>query len=161
TADALAPCLRPGQRLDRGHGVPAKHQWRSAPSSWHISPMGIFDRMSRVLSSNFNALLDKLEDPKKSVDLLLDQMREQIRLGRQHVVQSVAAEKQLKQKVADLDQQIERWNGRAEPAVRRGDDALAREALVQKRRLVGERDRAEALRAEQRANALEVKAEIE
>lgn len=123
--------------------------------------MGIFDRMSRVLSSNFNALLDKLEDPKKSVDLLLDQMREQIRLGRQHVVQSVAAEKQLKQKVADLDQQIERWNGRAELAVRRGDDALAREALVQKRRLVGERDRAEALRAEQRANALEVKAEIE
>src|SRR5690606_10222862 len=42
-----------------------------------------------------------------------------------------------------------------------GDDELAREALMQKKRLTGERDRAEALRAEQRGNALEMKRELE
>ena len=36
--------------------------------------MGIFDRMGKVISSNFNALLDKAEDPRKSIDLTLDEM---------------------------------------------------------------------------------------
>jgi phage shock protein A len=123
--------------------------------------MGIFDRMGRVISSNFNALLDKAEDPKKSVELTLQQMAEQVRAARQEVVRSVAAEKQLRSKVAELDAEVERWAKRAELAVKREDDDLAREALLQKRRLTAQRDRAEALRAEQRGNALEMKAELE
>jgi phage shock protein A len=126
-----------------------------------VSRMGIFDRMGRVISSNFNALLDKAEDPKKSIELTLDEMREQIRAARQEVVRSVAAEKQLKKKVEELDQEVGKWERRAELAVRHGDDELAREALVQKKRLTGDRDRAEALRAEQRGNAFEMKAELE
>ncbi len=123
--------------------------------------MGIFDRMGRVISSNFNTLLDKAEDPKKSIELTLSEMQEQIRAARQEVVRSVAAEKQLRKKVEELDQQVEKWQSRAELAVRHGDDDLAREALVHKQRLTTDRDRAEALRAEQRANALEMKAELE
>jgi phage shock protein A len=123
--------------------------------------MGIFDRMGRVISSNFNALLDKAEDPRKSIELTLDEMAEQIRAARQEVVRSVAAEKQLRGKVTELDAEVEKWSNRAELAVRHGDDELAREALLQKKRVTGERDRAEALRAEQRGNALEMKAELE
>jgi phage shock protein A len=123
--------------------------------------MGIFDRMSRVISSNFNALLDKADDPKKSIELTLDEMREQIRAARQEVVRSVAAEKQLRKKVEELDADVERWSKRAELAVRHGDDELAREALLQKKRVTAERDRAEALRAEQRGNAVEMKTELE
>jgi phage shock protein A len=123
--------------------------------------MGIFDRMGRVISANFNALLDRAEDPKKSIELTLSEMKDQIKAARQEVVRSVAAEKQLKKKVDELDKQVEKWEHRAELAVRHGDDALAREALVQKKRTTGERDRAEALRAEQRTNALEMKAELE
>jgi len=123
--------------------------------------MGIFDRMSRVISSNFNALLDKADDPKKSIELTLDEMREQIRAARQEVVRSVAAEKQLRKKVEELDVEVDRWSKRAELAVRHEDDELAREALVQKKRVTGERDRAEALRAEQRGNAVEMKNELE
>lgn len=123
--------------------------------------MGIFDRMGKVISSNFNALLDKAEDPRKSIDLTLDEMHEQLKAARQEVVRSVAAEKQLRKKVDELDAQVTTWEKRAELAVRHGDDELAREALLQKRRVTGERDRAEALRAEQRGNALEMKRELE
>jgi phage shock protein A len=123
--------------------------------------MGMFDRMGRVISSNFNALLDRVEDPKKSLDQTIDDMRGQIRAGRQEVVRAVAAGKQLEKKVTELDTEGARWSSRAELAVKHGDDDLAREALLQKRRVVDERDRAEALRGEQRAAALEMKAELE
>jgi phage shock protein A len=123
--------------------------------------MGIFDRMGRVISSNFNAVLDKAEDPRKSIELTLSEMADQIRAAREEVVRGVAAEKQLRTKVQTLDEEAEKWGKRAELAVKHGDDDLAREALLQKRRVTGERDRAEALRAEQRSAALEMKAELE
>ncbi|HEX6764687.1 MAG TPA: PspA/IM30 family protein [Polyangiaceae bacterium] len=123
--------------------------------------MGMFDRMGRVISSNFNALLDRVEDPKKSLEQTLQDMRAQIRAARQEVVRAVAAGKQLEKKTTELDTESERWGTRAELAVKHGDDDLAREALLQKRRIVSERDRAEALRGEQRAAALEMKAELE
>src|SRR5258706_6575850 len=123
--------------------------------------MGIFDRMGRVISSNFNSLLDKAEDPKKNVEQTLREMREQIRAARNEVVRSVAAEKQLRTKVSELDSEVEKWSKRAELAVKQHDDDLAREALLQKKRVTGDRDRAEALRAEQRGAALEMKSELE
>lgn len=117
--------------------------------------------MGKVISSNFNALLDKAEDPRKSIDLTLQEMHEQLKAARQEVVRSVAAEKQLKKKVQELDDEVRTWEQRAELAIRHDDDSLAREALLQKRRVTAERDRAEALRAEQRGNALEMKRELE
>lgn len=123
--------------------------------------MGILARVAQVMSANFNALLDKAEDPRKSLDQTLLEMREQIVAARKEVVSSVASEKQLKKKVEELDQEVEKWSGRAELAVRNNDDALAREALLQKRRAIGDRDRAEAQRAEQRGNALEMKDALE
>jgi len=123
--------------------------------------MGILARVAQVMSANFNALIDKAEDPRKSLDQTLLEMREQIIAARKEVVSSVASEKQLKKKVEELDQEVEKWNGRAELAVRNNDDALAREALLQKRRAVSDRDRAEAQRGEQRGNALEMKDALE
>ena len=123
--------------------------------------MGIFDRMGKVISANFNSLVDGLQDPKKSVEQTLHEMQEQIRAARREVVSAVAAEKQLRGKLDELDQQAAKWAGRAELAVKTGDDELAREALMQKKRVTGERDRAEALRGEQRAAAHEMKAELE
>jgi len=123
--------------------------------------MGIFARATQFLSANFNALLDKADDPRKSLDQTLLEMREQIHAARKEVIGGVASEKQLKKKVDELDQEVEKWSARAELAVKGNDDALAREALLQKRRAVGERDQAEALRGEQRANALEMKEALE
>ena len=123
--------------------------------------MGIFDRMGKVISSNFNGLVDGLQDPRKSVEQTLLEMQEQIRAARREVVSAVAAEKQLRGKLDELDAQAAKWANRAELAVKNGDDELAREALMQKKRVTGERDRAEALRGERRAAAHEMKAELE
>src|SRR5687768_14001283 len=110
--------------------------------------MGLIDRVGRVISSNFNALLDRVDDPGKSVDQILLDMREQLRAARAEVVRAVAMEKQLRGKGEALDAESTRWEERASLALSHGDEALAREALAQKRRVVAERDRAEALRAE-------------
>ncbi|MCC6555422.1 MAG: PspA/IM30 family protein [Polyangiaceae bacterium] len=123
--------------------------------------MGIFDRMGKVISSNVNALLDKAEDPKKSLDLIVEEMKDQIRAARKELVEGVAAEKVLRKKVDDLDAEAEKWEKRAELALKADDEKLAREALVQKKRVIAERDRAEAMRAEQRSAVLTMKSELE
>jgi phage shock protein A len=123
--------------------------------------MGIFDRMGKVISSNVNALLEKAEDPKKNIDLIVEEMKDQIRAAKKELVEAVAAEKVLRKKVEDLDAEVEKWERRAELALKANDEKLAREALVHKKRVVTERDRAEALRAEQRATVLTMKPELD
>ena len=123
--------------------------------------MGLFDRMSRVASANFNALIAKLEDPKKEVEQTIREMDEQLRLARKEIVSAVASEDLARKKVSELDAEIERWASRAELAVGHGDDDLAREALRQKRRVTGERDRAEELRKAHSAEAVTQRSELE
>src|SRR5580692_1162306 len=112
--------------------------------------MGIFDRMGKVIQSNLNSLLDKAEDDKKLVELNLEEMDVQIKSGHQEVIQAVAAEKQLRKKVDDLRADVDRWDKRAELALKSGDEPLAREALKQKKRVASELDVAEKARGEQR-----------
>jgi phage shock protein A len=123
--------------------------------------MGIFDRMGKVIQSNLNSLLDKAEDDKKLVELNLDEMDGQIKSGHQEVIQAVAAEKQLKKKADELRADVERWDKRAELALKSGDEALAREALKQKKRATGEAELAEKVRVEQRDVAVRMKEELE
>jgi phage shock protein A len=123
--------------------------------------MGIFDRMGKVIQSNLNSLLDRAEDDKKLVSLNLDEMDVQIKSGHKEVVQAVAAEKQLHKKVDDLRADADRWDKRAELALKSGDESLAREALKQKKRVQSEADAADAARGEQRDVALRMKEELE
>jgi phage shock protein A len=123
--------------------------------------MGIFDRMGKVISSNVNSLLDKAEDDKKLLELNLEEMAEQLKRGRQEVISAVAAEKQLRKKKDDLDAEVEKWDRRAELALKGGDEALAREALKQKKRAQGEVVLVEKARVDQRDQALKMKEELE
>ena len=123
--------------------------------------MGIFDRMGKVIQSNLNALLDRAEDDRKLVEWNLDEMDEQIKAGHQEVVQAIAAEKQLRKKFEDLQADVARWDKRAELALKSGDEALAREALKQKKRTQGEAEAADKARALQRDVALRMKDELD
>jgi phage shock protein A len=123
--------------------------------------MGIFDRMGKVISSNVNSLLDKAEDDKKLLELNLEEMDEQLKRGRQEVISAVAAEKQLRKKKDDLSADVEKWDKRAELALKSGDEALAREALKQKKRATAEAEAVEKARGEQRDQALKMKEELE
>lgn len=123
--------------------------------------MGIFDRMGKVISSNVNSMLDKAEDDKKLLELNLEEMAEQLKAGRQDVIAAVAAEKQLRKKCDDLKADIEKWEKRAELALKSEDETLAREALRQKKRCESEIDTVEKARFEQRDTALKMKEELE
>ena len=117
--------------------------------------------MGKVISSNFNSLLDKAEDDKKILELNVEEMGDQLKAARQEVISAIAAEKQLKKKAEDLGAEVEKWDKRAELALKSGDEALAREALKQKRRVEGEAEAAENSRVEARNQALEMKEELE
>ena len=123
--------------------------------------MGIFDKMGKVISSNVNSLLDRAEDDKKLLELNLEEMEEQLKRGRQEVISAVAAEKQLRKKKDDLSAEVDKWDKRAELAMKGGDEALAREALKQKKRTSGEAESVDKARAEQRDVALRMKEELE
>lgn len=123
--------------------------------------MGIFDRMGKVISSNVNALLDKAEDPRKSVELAIEEMTQSLREAKQEIVEALGNQKRLGLKNEELDKEIAKWEQRAELALKSNDEALAREALKQKKRLVLERDRADAVQAEQRGIVLTMKREME
>ncbi len=123
--------------------------------------MGIFDRMGRVISSNINSLLDKAEDPEKSLDLTITEMSDSLRAAKKEIVEALATQKRLGKKVDDLDADVQKWERRAELALKSDDEALAREAIKHKKRIIAERDRAEAQRAEQRGIVLNMKREME
>ncbi len=123
--------------------------------------MGIFDRMGKVISSNLNSLLDKAEDDKKLLELNLEEMAEQLKAGRLDVITAVADEKRLRKKSEELTAEVAKWEKRAELALKTDDEALAREALKQKKRCEGELSAAEKARTEQRDTALRMKDELD
>jgi phage shock protein A len=136
-------------------------QLYSDPWALHATGMGIFDRMGRVISSNVNSLLDRAEDPRKSLDLIVTQMTDQLREAKGEIIEGLGQEKVLAKKVNELDEEVAKWESRAELALKADDEKLAREALKHKKRVIADRDRAEAMRAEQRGVVLNMKREME
>lgn len=108
--------------------------------------MGILDRISRLVSSNVNAAIDKMSDPGKEIDQLVIDMEQQLRRARQEVQAALAQEKRHRQRAEALAKSSREWEERAERAVRAGDDSLAREALARKQQIDAEgRDATQAL----------------
>jgi phage shock protein A len=94
--------------------------------------MAILDRITMVIRSNLNALINQAEDPEKMLDQILIDMRQQLVEAKREVAVAIADEKRLAAQVeAGLDQAQE-WDRRAVLAVQRGEDDLAREALRRK-----------------------------
>ena len=91
--------------------------------------MGVLDRIGQVLRANINDLLDPAEDPEKILNQILRDMEDALRQGQSQVAEQIAQEKMLQ---ADLDaakKNVDEWGKKAELAVSKGMDDLAREAL--------------------------------
>jgi phage shock protein A len=101
--------------------------------------MGILGRLSSLVKSNVNDVIDRMQDPAKEIDQMVRDMEESARQARTEVAQCFAAEKRLQKRVADLEGEAAEWVKRAELAVRSGDDALAKEALRRKAEKEAER----------------------
>lgn len=92
--------------------------------------MGITDRISTLLRANINDMLDRAEDPEKVIKQLLVDMNSQLLQVKTQVAASIADEKQLEQRYQDNETKAEDWQHKAELAVSKGEDDLAREALM-------------------------------
>lgn len=95
--------------------------------------MGLFDRLSRVVRANLNDMVSKAEDPEKILDQAIIDMQEDLIQLRQAVARAIATQKRTEQQYNKNQSESNNWQARAQLALSKGDENLAREALVRKK----------------------------
>ena len=102
--------------------------------------MGIFTRVRDIISSNINAMLDKAEDPEKLVKLMIQEMEDTLVEIKASCAGAMAAKKRVQRALDETRTRSRSWGDKAELAVNKGREDLAREALLEKRRYVERAD---------------------
>ena len=95
--------------------------------------MSIFTRFKDIVNSNINSLLDKAEDPEKMLRLMIGEMEDTVIDLKTTTAARMAEAIRSEKKVDEAKATVERWQGRAELAIEKGKDDLAREALIEKK----------------------------
>ncbi len=96
--------------------------------------MGIFTRFRDIVSANINSMLDKAEDPEKMIKLMVREMEDTLIELKSSCAGVIAGRKKIERRLEEVVIKCNLWNERAELAVTKGRDDLAREALMEKRR---------------------------
>jgi phage shock protein A len=104
----------------------------SAPFITGANLMGIFSRTRDIIAANFNDLLEKADDPAKMIRMIIMEMEETLVEVRASAARTIADQKEMGRHVAKLDRLQADWAAKAQLALSKGREDLARAALVEK-----------------------------
>jgi phage shock protein A len=107
--------------------------------------MGIFSRTRDIVAANFADLLDKAEDPAKMIRMIILEMEETLVEVRASAARTIADQKEMRRQISRLDKLQESWTEKAELALSKDREDLAKAALVEKQKAA---DMADSLRTE-------------
>lgn len=95
--------------------------------------MGLFDRLWRVIRANINSLVGAAEDPEKILEQAVMDMQEDLVQLRQAVAGAIAAQKRTERQFSQAESTAAEWYQRAQLALQKGEENLAREALTRRK----------------------------
>jgi phage shock protein A len=96
--------------------------------------MGIFSRTRDIVAANFADLLDKAEDPAKMIRMIIMEMEETLVEVRASAARTIADQKEMRRQITKLDKLQESWTEKAELALSKDREDLAKAALVEKQK---------------------------
>jgi phage shock protein A len=95
--------------------------------------MGLIDRILRVIRANLNSLIGQAEDPEKILEQAVEDMQQDLIGLRQAVAQAIATQKRTERQASQAQSTAQEWYERAQLALSKGDENLAREALTRRK----------------------------